>query len=136
MNTKAPTFLLPRNTGDLCELCKRIVAPTGGSFTLAYPEKTLKTSAARGCTLCRLLFADLVHSTFRTSVGPADLEVTNHESRLRVLDFNNVVHAYEIVSHGSKWNDGSHINCLLSCPKQHLTDKFNLTPILSPVGLL
>lgn len=94
MSEPHPNFLLPRSAGALCGSC-RVVAEFDGEVT--YLESHLKISAARGCALCRTLFEDLVYNVYTTPDAKRYLSVTRKSDEILVLDYNTVMHTYEVL---------------------------------------
>ena len=87
------TFLVPWNTTNLCATC-RLVAKH--DTTQRYYAKSLKIAAARGCTLCRYFYEELVVGFLGRSFEDAHLEVARHGPCLAVIDFSNTLHQFEI----------------------------------------
>jgi hypothetical protein len=95
-NHRQPTLLVPWASDALCVLCRVIARSATAPINVS--EQQLKTSAARGCALCRFFYEELVMNSFRSPERHAYLEVTRRNDDITVIDQNDKRHHFEVYS--------------------------------------
>ncbi|KAH6642262.1 heterokaryon incompatibility protein-domain-containing protein [Boeremia exigua] len=91
--SESSAFVIPWANDTLCATCREVLRRP---VSVTYGEMTLRISAARKCGLCLFFFDEIFSKTLRSSAKPADLALEKEGSLLRVTDFNDVLHLYEL----------------------------------------
>jgi hypothetical protein len=91
--SESSALVIPWANDTLCATCREVLRRP---VAVTYGEKALRISAARKCGLCTFFFDGILATTFRLSQKAPDLIIERDGSRLRVTDFNEVVHHFEL----------------------------------------